>query len=157
MSTTAVERTPTKGIDHDSRLSSVNSSKPESLSDYVRRIRQEKNLSTPDVERLSGGKITDAYVSRIENGHVKNVSPEKLMALAKGLQVPEDEIFSIARGKSLEPMTPHDFISALEALGVEQFSAYGGLHNLLLEDQQEIIAMVEAMVEQKLKRRKKKK
>lgn len=32
---------------------------------------------------------------------MKNVSPEKLQALAKGLGVPEDEIFAIARGKSV--------------------------------------------------------
>jgi len=58
-------------------------------------------LSTPEVERQSGGRITDAYVSRIENGYVKNVSPEKLQALAKGLGVLEDEIFAVARGKSV--------------------------------------------------------
>jgi transcriptional regulator with XRE-family HTH domain len=101
MSTTVIEEALTVGKDYDSRLFSVSSSNQESLADYVRRVRSEKNLSTPDVERQSGGRITDAYVSRIENGYVKNVSPEKLQALAKGLGVPEDEIFAVARGKSV--------------------------------------------------------
>ena len=101
MSTTAIEEPLTVGRNYDSRLSSMGSSKQESLADFVRRVRSEKGLSTPEVERQSGGRITDAYVSRIENGYVKNVSPEKLQALAKGLGIPEDEIFAVARGKSV--------------------------------------------------------
>lgn len=101
MSTTLVEEALTVGRNYDSRLLSMDSSNQESLADYVRRVRNEKDLSTPDIERQSGGRITDAYVSRIENGYVKNVSPEKLQALAKGLGVPEDEIFAVARGKSV--------------------------------------------------------
>lgn len=71
----------------------------EKLADFVRRTRNEKGLSTPDVERLSNFSITDGYVSRIENDGVKNVSPEKLSALAKGLGVTEEEVFAVARGK----------------------------------------------------------
>jgi transcriptional regulator with XRE-family HTH domain len=91
--------------DYHSSLFSVESRKPESLAEYVRRVRQEKGLSTTDVQRQSrqGGLkgISDAYVTRIENEYVTNVSPDKLRALAKGLVVPEDEIFAAARGKSL--------------------------------------------------------
>lgn len=72
----------------------------ENLADFVRRIRAQKRLSTPDVERLSNFKITDGYVSRIENNGVKNVSPEKLSALAKGLGVTEEEVFAAVRGKN---------------------------------------------------------
>ncbi|MGB7925550.1 MAG: helix-turn-helix transcriptional regulator [Pyrinomonadaceae bacterium] len=87
---------------HSSLFSVESSNKPESLADYVRRVRQEKRFSTTEVERQSGGDISDAYVTRIENGYVRNVSPEKLRALAKGLQVSEDEIFAVVRGKSAE-------------------------------------------------------
>jgi transcriptional regulator with XRE-family HTH domain len=73
---------------------------PESLADYVQRVRNEKNLSLMDVSRRSGGLIANAHISRIENGWVKSVGIEKLRALAKGLGVPEDEIFSVARGSS---------------------------------------------------------
>jgi transcriptional regulator with XRE-family HTH domain len=76
----------------------VDTKSPENLSDFVRRVRSEKGLSTLDVERNSSNRITDGYVSQIENGYVKNVSPEKLQALAKGLAVSEDEIFAVARG-----------------------------------------------------------
>ncbi|MBK8810687.1 MAG: helix-turn-helix domain-containing protein [Acidobacteria bacterium] len=72
----------------------------ENLAEFVRRVRNEKGLSTPDVERLSGNRITDGYVSRIENNGVRNVSPEKLSALAKGLGVTEEEVFAAARGKT---------------------------------------------------------
>lgn len=74
----------------------------ETLADYVSRVRvQEKHLSLTAVGRNSGGQIDGSYVSRIENGIVTNVSPEKLSALAKGLDVPEDEIFAVARGQSM--------------------------------------------------------
>lgn len=48
----------------------------ENLRDYVRRVRREKGLSTTEVERRSGRKISDAYVTKIENDEsLKNVSP----------------------------------------------------------------------------------
>ena len=80
----------------------MDSKKIESLADYCRRIRNEKNISTTDVEAASrkGGLkgISNGYVSQIENGYIKNVSPEKLKALARGLGVTEEEIFAISRG-----------------------------------------------------------
>lgn len=123
----------------------------ESLPDYVRRVAKEKGLSYRQVARRGG--ISAPSISDILSGKTKKVKLETLKALAKGLEVPEDEIFAIARGKTLESMSPHDFTSALEALGVEQFHVDGGLPSLTLEDQQEIIAMIKAMVEQKLKRK----
>lgn len=65
---------------------------------FVRRMRIEKRLSLNDVVRESGNKITNAYVSRIENGHVQSPSPPMLVALAKGLGVSEDELFVLVRG-----------------------------------------------------------
>ena len=72
----------------------------ETLADYVRRIRYEKNLSLRDVSIRSGGQIANSHISRIENGEAAGVSVDKLQALAKGLGVSEDEIFAVARGKS---------------------------------------------------------
>jgi transcriptional regulator with XRE-family HTH domain len=88
----------------------VQSRNTESLADFVKRIRHEKSFSTTDVERQSrrgGAKgISDAYVTRIENKYVTNVSPEKLKALARGLGESEDAIFAVARGvKGVEPST----------------------------------------------------
>ena len=87
---------------------------PENLSDFVRRVRREKSLSTLDVERNSGNRITDGYVSQIENGYVKNVSPEKLQALAKGLSVSEEEIFAVVRGAKTVGDMPLDEVRVLQ-------------------------------------------
>jgi len=80
------------------RLFAVDSERQENLAGYVKRIRDAKGLTVQKVAERSRGGIAQAYVSKIENGGVKNVSPEKLKALAKGLGVPEDELFRIARG-----------------------------------------------------------
>ena len=110
----------------------------EELKSFVRRIRREKNLSTSDIQKRSQGKISDAYVSKIENGEVQNVSPAKLRALADGLGVSEEEIFRVARG--LEP--------APESLREMMAETFGG-HDLSQGDWQEIEAVVKAMISQK--------
>ena len=69
----------------------------ESLGQYVKRIMKEKQISLNDVEAMSGKKITDAYVGSIIKGKAKNLTVDKLQALARGLGVDEDEIFRIAR------------------------------------------------------------
>ncbi len=102
----------------------------ETLAEYVRRVRIDKNLSSGDVSRQSLGAITDSYVNRIENALVKNVSPEKLQALAKGLGIIESEIFRVARG--LSTATPENPIEIL----VETF----GGQDLSPQDWQEINA-----------------
>ena len=71
----------------------------ESLADYVRRIRNEKNLSLVDVSVRSRGAIGRTHINRIENGLTTNPSPRKLRALAQGLGVPEEELFAVARGR----------------------------------------------------------
>ena len=70
----------------------------ETLSKFVKRIREAKKLSTSDVQKASDNRISDAYVSQIENGNVKNVSLEKLTALANGLDIPEIDIIRAALG-----------------------------------------------------------
>lgn len=86
----------------------------EDLAEYVRRVRAEKGFSTADVEKNSRFTITDGYVSRIENRYVKNVSPEKLQALAKGLAVSEEEIFAVARGAKTVGDMPLDEVRVLQ-------------------------------------------
>lgn len=76
------------------------STERETLADYVRRIRNEKRLSLREVSLRSGGQIANSHISRIESGEARGVSVDKLRSLAKGLGVPEDELFSIARGRS---------------------------------------------------------
>jgi len=76
--------------------------KEEDLSRYVRRILAEKRLSFRDVQRDSGGAITQGYVGAIVNGRYVNPSVEKLKALARGLGESEERVFRVARGLSPE-------------------------------------------------------
>jgi transcriptional regulator with XRE-family HTH domain len=82
------------------RLPAMDTRRVERLADYVKRLRNEKRLSLNEVARLSGGQISNSYVSLIENGYILNVTPKKLRALARGLQVDVDEISAVAIGRS---------------------------------------------------------
>src|SRR5262245_3938119 len=69
------------------------------LAAYVEATRQAKSLTLMDIEENSNGKISNAYVSRIENGLVTKLSPDKVVALASGLRVPPHEVFHIVFGQ----------------------------------------------------------
>jgi transcriptional regulator with XRE-family HTH domain len=68
----------------------------EKLAEYVSRVIKQKQLKLRDVERRAGGEITNGYVSGIINNRIKNVSLEKLKALARGLDVDVNELFKAA-------------------------------------------------------------
>jgi transcriptional regulator with XRE-family HTH domain len=70
----------------------------ENLEQYVRRILQEKGLTFADVHRRAGGEISKGYVCDISHGSTASLTVRKLQALARGLDVPEDDLFAIARG-----------------------------------------------------------
>ena len=79
--------------------------KDESLSEFIRRIISEENLSQRQmVERAvrRGFRITQSYISQIMSGTATNVTIEKLQALAAGLNRPEEELFDVARGGKIE-------------------------------------------------------
>jgi transcriptional regulator with XRE-family HTH domain len=115
----------------------VNKEQPESLKDYVKRIRHEKDLSLLDVERNSGQNIAGSYVSRIENGvaNDEGITPKKLLALAHGLGVPEMEIFFIAAGKH----QPSDLMERESQRLVNYFA------ELPRECQLDVLALTEAL------------
>lgn len=80
---------------------SIPKQKDESLSEFIRRIISQENLSQRQlVERAErrGFKITQSYISQIMSGTATNVTIEKLQALAAGLNRPEEELFDVARG-----------------------------------------------------------
>ena len=110
-----------------------------SLSKFVRDTRLEKHLSAGDVERNSGGRISDAYVLRIESGNVANVSPEKLDALADGLGIPVDQIYRVARGLPQE--TPKERLEILA-------ETFGG-QNLTEQDWAEIEGVLKFLINQR--------
>jgi len=94
MSTNIFDRTPNKT---DTRMDEEAGS-TEDLREYVKRTLKLKRLSLRDVQRRSGGDITQGYVGAIIKGTNSNLTVDKLKALARGLGVDEDEIFLVARG-----------------------------------------------------------
>jgi transcriptional regulator with XRE-family HTH domain len=77
---------------------------PETLGDFISRIRREKNLSLADVSKQSarfGKRINASYINRIENDPKRRVTADRLNALANGLGVPAQELF--ARAVGLDP------------------------------------------------------
>jgi transcriptional regulator with XRE-family HTH domain len=69
------------------------------LSDYVNRVMEEKGLTAKDIERRSKGKITDSTIGNIRAGRNKNLSLDKINALALGLDVSAVEVFLAASGQ----------------------------------------------------------
>jgi transcriptional regulator with XRE-family HTH domain len=57
-----------------------------------------KGLTQKDVQRRSGGRITDGYVASIVIGRASNPSVDKLKALADGLGEDAVKLFQIACG-----------------------------------------------------------
>jgi transcriptional regulator with XRE-family HTH domain len=72
----------------------------ETLAEFVLRVRRDKRLSLNDVAER--GKISNAYVSKIENGLSIKPSLPRLRALAKGLEVDPEELIAVANGKPLD-------------------------------------------------------
>jgi transcriptional regulator with XRE-family HTH domain len=73
----------------------------ETLGDFVRRVRWEKNLSCEAVSQRSarfGPPIAGSYVNRIENNPHLRPSVDRLRALAHGLNIPIEELLARAAG-----------------------------------------------------------
>ena len=125
MSMPVISKSLTKVSNDYCNVFSVSNQKTETLQEYVQRVRNEKKLSTTDVERNSNKQISSSYVTRIENEPNKKVSPEKLQALAKGLDVPEHELLTVAGFKnSFSPEAEkfkqiYGFLSGYEDLAEE--------------------------------------
>ncbi len=95
------------------------------LGEYVSRVMNERGVSLRDVEIKSkrGGMkgITRSYIADIKNGFVTNPSPEKLKALARGIDRPEEEIFKVLLRVN---HVPREFEQKLlyEAAGAENWN-----------------------------------
>ena len=91
--------------------------KPETLSQFVKRVMRQKNINQHDVERISEGEITNSYVSKIMRGVVKNLTADKTVALAKGLGVSPFEVFAAMCG---EPVSEEGVLDARVAVDMLQ-------------------------------------
>jgi transcriptional regulator with XRE-family HTH domain len=112
-------------------------SRQESLDRYVRRVLREKGLSYADVEERSGGAISDSYIGNIVTGSVGSVTVVKLKALARGLDISEDEIFAIARGAS--PSDLRDFHKSRFATLFDKYN------RLPADDKRELLILLDAL------------
>jgi DNA-binding Xre family transcriptional regulator len=87
------------------------------LAAFVSKVMDDNNLKERQVATASGGGITHSQVHKIKMGDVEDSGVGTLQALARGLQVPEEIIFAIARGV---PLTGEHFaharIAAIDAL-----------------------------------------
>ena len=70
----------------------------DNLGKFIKGIIKRDKLKLRDIEFKSGGEITNSYISRITNGNVKNLSLDKLDALARGLGINAHELFTAAYG-----------------------------------------------------------
>ena len=71
----------------------------ETLRHYVKRVMRQKGLSLSDIERSSNKQITASYVGRILKGTVTNLTIDKIVVLAQGLEVDPHEVFAASYGK----------------------------------------------------------
>ena len=110
------------------------------LSRYVERVMKEKHLSRRDVKLRSGGEITDSYVSGIISGSAKNLSVDKLKALARGLRVREIELIRVAFGLSDE-RGPHRVADQSHNLLLLDITKKAVISNDIAEIVQEVIKL----------------
>lgn len=90
----------------------------EDLSLYIRDVMNAKGLTQKDVQKKSGGRITDGYVASILTGRATNPSVDKIKALADGLGVDVNELFHIAAGLPLKAAGENRRAGATAALRV---------------------------------------
>jgi transcriptional regulator with XRE-family HTH domain len=86
--------------------------KKETLGDYIRRVMNESDITFRELTIRSKNEISGAYVNDIIKGKTSNPSVDKLKALAKGLNRPEEELFEIARGTT-KPSEDAEFKQSL--------------------------------------------
>lgn len=83
------------------------------LADFVSELRQRKNLSTHEVARLSGSRISHSAVWSIENNRGNDVGIRTLEAIAKGLGIGFEELLLVGLGnKSIAEIQMQDHYAA---------------------------------------------
>ena len=78
----------------------------ETLSQYVKRVMQQKGIGVREIERNSNNGITSSHISKVVTGVARNLTSDKVVALAAGLQVDPHEIFSVITGTSEKSERP---------------------------------------------------
>ena len=72
------------------------------LGEYLRSLRKQRNLSQRQVECQVGVKVSNSYLSQLENGQVQYPHPQILMKLAKAYLVPYPELLLRVYGHGIK-------------------------------------------------------
>jgi transcriptional regulator with XRE-family HTH domain len=94
----------------------------ETLSDYVKRVMKQKNLGVRDIERNSAKRITASHVSKVLSGSISNLTADKVVGLAAGLQVDPHEVFSVISGHPVSEAGTSDlarFADIMQKLAID--------------------------------------
>ena len=86
------------------------------LKEYVDRVMKHKGLTLADVQRNCGNQITAGYIGKITKGTVTNLSFEKIMALAQGLEVDPYDLFAACYGKPPREQTTPDAYALVDLM-----------------------------------------
>jgi transcriptional regulator with XRE-family HTH domain len=84
------------------------------ISDRLRAIRQQKDLSQGDIEQRTG--LKRCYVSRVENGHTVP-SVETLEKLARALEIPMYQLFYDGEAPPEPPALPEGISAGIDEWG----------------------------------------
>lgn len=71
-------------------------SKTGSLGPFIKKARQDRNMSLRDVEEATGKEISNAYLSQLEGGKIAKPSPHILYTLASSLGVAYESLMERA-------------------------------------------------------------
>lgn len=71
-------------------------SSKQNLGAYLRKARDDLQMSLRDVERATAQEVSNAYLSQLESGKIAKPSPHILYALSKALQVEYEELMERA-------------------------------------------------------------
>jgi transcriptional regulator with XRE-family HTH domain len=71
----------------------------ETVSQFVDRVMRQKGLSARDIERNSGKKVDNSYVSKLLSGKVPNPGINSIIGLAEGLNINPHEILTAVSGQ----------------------------------------------------------
>jgi transcriptional regulator with XRE-family HTH domain len=96
---------------------------PQVLGDYLRELREAKGMSLRDVERATGGEVSNAYLSQLEQGKRIEPGPRYLTHLARVYDTPVELLFQKA-GYTDAP-TPSEVDIALEQVKADPSFKYG--------------------------------
>ncbi len=83
------------------------------LKAFIEEVMEKEGISVAEIERRSGGGITDSHIFKILKGKAKSIGVDKLNALAKGLGVSNIELLRVVSGEEIHYRNEEPWPSAL--------------------------------------------